>query len=426
MTFSFPALAAVDDQLKQIFAEAGPDLNLSKVTCIGGTDSQKAWKIRELNDQREELLKVADAAGGASEGGRVPGAENGGSGAGWAPDSLSERPLKTGESLLERCTKAAGRNPWPNDEEWRLSVLGAMFKNDSAQTERLLKHYKAPGALGGAKAMDTSGAAVIVPLPIAADVIDRLRAAAVTQLLGAQTVGMTSKTLKIPRLTGDPTVSWLNEGASVTASDAQMDSVTLTAQRLTGLTLVSQELAEDSDPAAVGDVLAMSFGRALGTEIDRVSLKGSGTSPEPRGIRNQTGVSVNATAAAAAWTVVTERVGVLLGANVPLDNIGIAVNVASWATLFATVGSDGHYVEPPYSMPPSRILSTSTLAAPATGELYAGDFSELILGIRVALDFQILRERYADSGQIGVLPRVRADVQVRHGASFALRTALST
>ena len=85
-------------------------------------------------------------------------------------------------------------------------------------------------------------------------------------------------------------------------------------------------IVQDADPVSVGQVLETSFGGALAVELDRVSLKGSGTAPEPRGIRNQSDVSVNATAAAASWAVIAERVGVLVGANVPIESIGVAVN----------------------------------------------------------------------------------------------------
>jgi len=86
----------------------------------------------------------------------------------------------------------------------------------------------------------------------------------------------------------------------------------------------------------------------------------------------------------------------------------------------------GQPVATPTYLASTPILPTSNLAAPATGEAYVGDFSEVLIGTRIALDFQVLREKYLDEGKIGFLPRVRADVAVRHGAWFALRTALST
>jgi HK97 family phage major capsid protein len=112
--------------------------------------------------------------------------------------------------------------------------------------------------------------------------------------------------------------------------------VTLTARRLTGLTKVSQELLEDSDPVTVGEALSTAFGGALAVELDRVALKGSGTPPEPQGIRNASGVSVNSTAATASWAVVNEGVGVLVAANIPVERIGIAVNATSWTTIMGS------------------------------------------------------------------------------------------
>jgi HK97 family phage major capsid protein len=334
----------------------------------------------------------------------------------WTPNG--GRPMKNDEAILDRLTKAAGPKSWPSDEDWRLGYLGALAMGDSKQ----IAYY---GAYSEAKAMSTSGS-VLVPAPIAAEVIDKIRVASVTQRLGARTVPMSNKTLTIPRLTGDPTIAWLAEGAQITAADASMDSVTLTAQRLTGLTLVSQELYEDSDPVAVGTVLRDSFGKAMAVELDRAVLRGSGTPPEPKGIRYQTGVSVNTTAAAAAMTVVTERAGVLLAANVEPDRLGVAVNPASYTTIMSATGSDGQFIRPPKFLENIQILPTSALAAPATGELYMGAYDEVIVGVRVSFEFKVLLERYAEYGQVGFLPRIRADVAVRHGASFAVRTALSS
>jgi HK97 family phage major capsid protein len=272
----------------------------------------------------------------------------------------------------------------------------------------------------------SAGTAALTPDVVAAEVIDRLRARAVVQALGARTVPMRSDTAKVPRIVGDPIVSWLAEGATVTASDATLDTVDFVARRLTGLVKASQEIVEDADPVSVGQVLETSFGGALAVELDRVALKGSGTAPEPRGIRNQSGVSVNATAAAASWAVIAERVGVLVGANVPIEAIGVAVNPTSWTTIMSQAEAGGQPIARPPFLANLQVLPTSSLSLPATGELYAGDYSELLIGLRIALDFQVLRERYADEGKVAFLPRIRGDVQVMHGASFALRTALSS
>src|SRR4029453_14464300 len=56
---------------------------------------------------------------------------------------------------------------------------------------------------------------------------------------------------------------------------------------------LSVELFEDSDPSAE-DVIARSFAGQLAVELDRAALLGSGTPPEPTGVRNQSGVTMTA------------------------------------------------------------------------------------------------------------------------------------
>lgn len=64
---SFPALqekegkkAARQTELAEIFKEAGPEMDLSKVKCIKGTTVDKAAHIRKLNDELTDLGKEVD------------------------------------------------------------------------------------------------------------------------------------------------------------------------------------------------------------------------------------------------------------------------------------------------------------------------------------------------------------------------------
>lgn len=53
-------LKALQAQLEKIFEEAGPDLDLSKVTSISGDNSEKAAEIKRLNDKMAEVGKEVD------------------------------------------------------------------------------------------------------------------------------------------------------------------------------------------------------------------------------------------------------------------------------------------------------------------------------------------------------------------------------
>lgn len=131
----------------------------------------------------------------------------------------------------------------------------------------------------------------MIPIPVAADVIDKARNFARVIQAGARTIPMTSQTLKYPRLTTDAPASSRNEAATISDQALVFDAVTFTAQSLATMVKISWEMIEDTDPASI-QVVENSFAKVLALELDRAALCGSGTTPEPRGIRNHTGVTL--------------------------------------------------------------------------------------------------------------------------------------
>src|SRR6266542_1219774 len=130
-----------------------------------------------------------------------------------------------------------------------------------------------------------------VPSPLSARVIDLARNATRVFTAGAITVPMTSQTLALARLTGEGSPGWKTENSAITATaDMTFDRVTFTARTLTRVITLSLELFEDADPSSEG-VIANSFARQVALELDRVALRGSGASPEPRGVLNQSGIT---------------------------------------------------------------------------------------------------------------------------------------
>jgi HK97 family phage major capsid protein len=47
-----------------------------------------------------------------------------------------------------------------------------------------------------------------------------------------------------------------------------------------------------------------------------------------------------------------------------------------------------------------------------------GDFSQAILGMRETLNITMLKERFADTGQLAFVAHIRADVGFAHPESF--------
>jgi HK97 family phage major capsid protein len=112
----------------------------------------------------------------------------------------------------------------------------------------------------------------------------------------ATTVTTGAHNYRIPIVSADPTAAWVAEGAEITPSDPTLQELTVTPPKVAGLTIISRELADDSNPAAtqvVGDGLA----RDIARRIDPAAFAGL-SAPAPAGLTALSGVQtyVNANA----------------------------------------------------------------------------------------------------------------------------------
>jgi len=109
-------------------------------------------------------------------------------------------------------------------------------------------------------------------------------------------VTTSSTKYRIPLVTADPAASWVAEGAEITPSDPTLQELVVTPPKVAGLTIVSREMADDSDPAAaqvVGDGLA----RDIARRIDQAAFAGL-ASPAPARLSTLSGIQTYVNAGA--------------------------------------------------------------------------------------------------------------------------------
>lgn len=273
----------------------------------------------------------------------------------------------------------------------------------------------------------------LVPTPLAAGIIDLARNASRVMQAGAVTVPMQAQTLKVPRLTGEGSPGWRAENAAITDSDMTFDAVTFTARSLNRLVRLSVELFEDSDPSA-GGVIARSFAAQFALEIDRAALRGTGTAPEPRGVLNTTGVTTTTHGANGAlltnYDFHLDAVGVVRGNNfepnahlqAPRTNTSLSKLKESTTLAYLAPPAGMLPMLPTKQVPIDLTVGTSTDCS----EIYTGDWSQLMVGIRSQIRLEFLRERYADSGQYAFLAWFRGDVQLAQPSAFVVDTGVRT
>lgn len=312
--------------------------------------------------------------------------------------------------------------------------------------ERIAEEYDADVTFGGlmramvcgprneaerralAEGTDSAGGHT-VPTPLAQEFIDLLRANSVVVQSGALTVPMTSETLKIAKLTKDPTFAWRAENAAITDNDVTFGAVTFRALSCVALVKASRELLEDS--INVEAALTNAFAEAGALEMDRVALIGNSASSEPTGIINVPGINLvdmgTDGAAFTNWDDWLDAVYELELDNVPRPYASVLHprTARDLRKLKTGLSGDNTPLVMPEALRDVAMRTTTALpinetqgTATDASSVIVGNFSELMIGMRSELRVEVLRERFSDNFQYGFLAHMRLDVQVRHAESF--------
>ena len=363
-------------------------------------DSIEAWHSDQLAEIRASIARTPGAAPAPSE------------------------PVLTREQSVEGWLRARGAEGFDEPLSLGKYLRGmALGRWEDADHERALS----VGTL-------TAGGH-LVPTPLSSRLIDLARAQTRVLQAGAITVPMTSTTLKLARLTGEGTPGWKTENSAITANaDLTFDSVTFTARTLTRVITMSVELLEDSDPSA-NDVIAKSFAGQLAVELDRAALRGTGTAPEPRGILNQTGVTLTSHGAngalisplgtGLAWDWQADAMGVIRAAGFEPNSSIVAPRTITSLAKLKEATTNAYAARPEFALPllPTRSVPINLTVGTSTdaSEAYTGQWDQCMVGIRTDLTLRYLPERYlADNLQVAWLAYLRADVQLAQPSAFVV------
>ncbi len=215
--------------------------------------------------------------------------------------------------------------------------IGAVTRKDEA----LIK------ALVGEKAMTegtSTAGGYLVPEEFQAEVVRLAEDYGLVRAM-ARIIPMKSDTRNIPRLSSSVTVYWPGENTAGTVSQPAFGQVQLIAKTAVGLTVISNELLEDSDPSVV-DLLVELFAEALAGEEDKQGLVGSG-SPFT-GVLNDTNVAVLSmgTGNTAFSNVTADDLRDLIAQLKPLalKGAGFILHRSVWAIVQKLKDSNGQYI----------------------------------------------------------------------------------
>lgn len=98
-----------------------------------------------------------------------------------------------------------------------------------------------------------------------------------------------NESIRFPKLTADPAVGWYAENTQITLTDPTTNELVVTPKKVAGLTQISNEAADDSNPA-VADQVGQSLGRSIAKKVDAAFFANT-TTNGPSGLLSLSGIN---------------------------------------------------------------------------------------------------------------------------------------
>ncbi len=283
----------------------------------------------------------------------------------------------------------------------------------------------------------SAGGNLIATDLLADNFIEALRNRTVVGELGATYLPGLVGNVAIPRRSGDNTAYWIagDNGDTITESTGTVDQVTMSPKTVAAYTKFSHLMKLQATPE-IEQIIRNGFVAIIANAIDAAALNGSGSSNQPTGILNVSGIGsvAGGTNGAAAdlddFIDLKKEVSV---DNADLSSCAYVTNAKVEAAIHKLKDSNGDYILSPYGaeVGSQQILSRkmevtnnipSNLSKGSGSNLSAilyGNFSDLYIGLFSELE--ILVDPYTDfaKGTTGLRAIQSLDINVAHPQSFA-------
>lgn len=252
--------------------------------------------------------------------------------------------------------------------------------------------------------------------------IESLRARSIAMQAGVRTLTGLKGNLSIPKMTGNATFGWIQEGVDATLTDPSVGSVELAPRTIAGGVAMTRRLLMQSAPS-VEQMVRDDLMTGCALAIDLAVFEGSGAAGTPRGLVNHPDINTVSvsTDGTPSWDEIVqfesaiEADNALAGAlkYVTTPAVKGKMKVTPKASNQAIFISDGNTTNG-YPVLTSTQLATHTLLF--------GDWTQIMVGFWGVMEVRPDEATHAASA--GLILRVLqdCDVAIRHGQAFAKAT----
>jgi len=251
------------------------------------------------------------------------------------------------------------------------------------------------------------------------DFIDVLRNESSVMQAGATMLRGLQGNVVIPKKTAAASAGWIaTEGTAASESEFTSGSVTMSPKVIGAFTDATRLLLQQSS-LDVENLIRDDLTKSIATAIDLGALAGSGSSGQPTGIANTSGINTTTFAAAnPTWAEIVAMESAVANDNALTGSLGYICRPADFGTLKTTekaTGTAQFVVSPDNTMNGYNVIRSNQVTS---GDFYFGNFADLLIGMYGGLDITVDPYALSTSGGVRIVALQTVDVAVRHAVSF--------
>jgi len=255
----------------------------------------------------------------------------------------------------------------------------------------------------------------------ASSFIDVLRNMASVMRAGPTMLQGLSGNVDIPKKLTASTATWISaEGGDSTVSEPTFGTVSLTPNDISVHTDMTRRMRQQSSPD-IESLVRSDITAAMALGIDLAALEGTGATGQPTGVLNTVGISKTPTWAGVnpTWAEIVALETAIADDNALFGNLAYIGRTNMWGAMKTTekfAGTGMTLAEPGGTTNGYPYLSSNQ---GTDGNLYFGNWSDLLIGMWGTLDLVFDFAALAKSNGVRMLAFQTIDTTVRHPQSFA-------
>ncbi len=266
----------------------------------------------------------------------------------------------------------------------------------------------------------TAGGNLVDDVLLSGSFIDLLRNRLAIAQAGVTTLTGLQGNISIPRQSSASTAYWVGESASPSESQPAVDQVNMSPKTVGAFVDYSRRLLLQSD-ISVESMVRNDLARVIALEIDRAAIYGTGSSNQPLGLTNTTGIGSQTIST---FGTFAEYIGMetdVATANADAGSLRYIINAAARGALKSTekASNTAQFVYENDQINGYPVIVSNQLA---NNDALFGDFSMMIMGMWSGLDLTVDPYAGATAGTVRIIALQDLDIAVKQAGAFCLGT----